>query len=197
MLQSTISAEGALALGPIGLLGEHGTALAELVADARRYLDQDPALTRLCLERMAEIFAPACAAADRKATLLPTLPGGDGAACGIRKGGLAAWQLRRVADHIDAHLAQSIPIEALAMVSRLSNGHFCRAFKVSVGETPHAFIIRQRVRRAQILMLETGDTLSQIACACGLTDQAHLTRLFRRFVGATPLVWRRTWRTDH
>jgi len=37
--------------------------------------------------------------------------------------------------------------------------------------------------------------LSQIACACGLTDQAHLTRLFRRILNETPLAWRRNWRT--
>ncbi|WP_457354340.1 helix-turn-helix domain-containing protein [Sphingomonas sp. UYP23] len=49
------------------------------------------------------------------------------------------------------------------------------------------------MRHAQMLMLHTDDTLSHIACACGLTDQAHLTRLFRRMVGETPLVWRRAW----
>jgi AraC-like DNA-binding protein len=55
-----------------------------------------------------------------------------------------------------------------------------------MGETPHGYIMRQRIRRAQILMLESRDLLSQIACACGLTDQAHLTRLFRRALGTTP-----------
>ena len=36
-------------------------------------------------------------------------------------------------------------------------------------------------------------TLSQIACDCGLTDQEHLTRLSHKFVGETPLAWRRAW----
>ncbi|PMX44440.1 helix-turn-helix transcriptional regulator, partial [Pseudomonas sp. MPR-R2A6] len=84
-------------------------------------------------------------------------------------------------------------LDGLAGVVRLSTGHFCRAFKVTVGETPHAFLIRRRIRRAQTLMLTTKDSLSHIACTCGLTDQAHLTRLFRRMVGDTPLSWRRTW----
>ncbi len=33
--------------------------------------------------------------------------------------------------------------------------------------------------------------LSIIAVECGLADQAHLTRLFRRIVGESPAAWRR------
>ena len=106
------------------------------------------------------------------------------------RGGLADWQLRKVIRHVDEHLGTSLACEDLAALVRLSTGHFCRAFKSSVGEPPHTYLIRQRIRRAQRLMVETRDSLSQIACACGLTDQAHLTRLFRKSVGTTPRVWR-------
>lgn len=101
--------------------------------------------------------------------------------------------MRQVTAYIDARLCQTLATQELALVTSLSPGHFCRAFKASMGETPHAYIIRQRIRRAQMLMLETRHSLSQIASACGLTDQAHLTRLFKRLVGTTPLLWRRTW----
>jgi transcriptional regulator GlxA family with amidase domain len=110
------------------------------------------------------------------------------------RGGLAGWQLRKVIRHIDENLGHALPCYDLATVARLSTGHFCRAFKTSVGEPPHAYVIRQRIRRAQSLMLHTEDTLSEIACTCGLTDQAHLTRLFRRIVGSTPKAWRTRWR---
>jgi transcriptional regulator GlxA family with amidase domain len=109
------------------------------------------------------------------------------------KGGLANWQIRRVTDHVGLNLSEPLPNEELAALARLSTGHFSRAFKVSMGETPHAYIVRQRVRHAQRLMLETSDSLSQIACACGLADQAHLSRLFRKIVGTSPLSWRRDW----
>jgi len=45
-------------------------------------------------------------------------------------------------------------------------------------------------------MLTTEDPLSQIALACGLADQAHLSKLFRRAVGETPSAWRRRNLTD-
>jgi transcriptional regulator GlxA family with amidase domain len=44
-------------------------------------------------------------------------------------------------------------------------------------------------------MLTTQDPLSQIALACGMADQAHLSKLFRRAVGEPPNTWRRRNRT--
>lgn len=130
-------------------------------------------------------------------TNAPLLPGTPDAAQEQEvsaRGGLAGWQLRKVIRHIDENLGHALSCYDLATVARLSTGHFCRAFKTSVGEPPHAYIMRQRIRRAQSLMLHTEDTLSEIACTCGLTDQAHLTRLFRRIVGSTPKAWRTRWR---
>ncbi|MGK3796952.1 helix-turn-helix domain-containing protein, partial [Enterococcus faecium] len=75
-----------------------------------------------------------------------------------------------VSDYVEERLGDTIVLDGLAAVVRLSTGHFCRAFKVTVGETPHAFLIRRRIRRAQTLMLTTKESLSHIACTCGLTD---------------------------
>lgn len=107
------------------------------------------------------------------------------------RGILAPWQVKQVAAFVDAHLDQRILVEHLAHRARLSASHFCRAFKTTTGETPHAYVMRRRLERAQTLILETDDSLSQIADACGLSDQAHLTRLFRRHLGITPHQWRR------
>jgi AraC family transcriptional regulator len=74
---------------------------------------------------------------------------------------------------------------------RLSVSHFCRGFKESFGASPHEYLMRLRVEKAQSLMLTTDERLSHIAAASGFTDQAHLTKLFRRFVGETPNSWRR------
>ena len=157
---------------------------AGLLANAFSALDENPHVARHYLERLAALFAEDGSSSE-------TLP--HDRTTGPVKGGLAPWQLRGVVQHIEQRLGSTIVVDALAEIARLSTGHFCRAFKVTTGRTPHAFLIRQRVRRAQTLMLRTDETLSQIACACGLTDQAHLTRLFRRELGVTPLVWRRTW----
>ena len=108
-----------------------------------------------------------------------------------RRGGLSPWQVRKVLCHIEAHLGRTIRNEDLAALVRLNPSHFGRAFRNSFGEPPHEYVIRRRVERAQGLMLSTDASLSDIALDCGLADQSHLTRLFRRIVGESPRAWRR------
>jgi AraC family transcriptional regulator len=106
-------------------------------------------------------------------------------------GGLAPWQIRRLKAHMEINLGDSIRCEDLARLARLSLSHFMRAFRDSFGCPPHTFLMRRRTERAQGLMLTTGDSLGQIALDCGLADQSHLSRLFKKFVGETPAAWRR------
>ena len=110
------------------------------------------------------------------------------------RGGLAPWQVLRVKTHVESHLDSTLRARDLAVMVRLSTGHFCRAFKRSLGVAPIAYIGARRVASAQELMLSTNESLSQIALACGFYDQAHLTRLFRRHAGTTPHDWRRRHR---
>jgi AraC family transcriptional regulator len=107
------------------------------------------------------------------------------------RGGLAPWQIREVTTHIESNLEATITVKHLAARVRLSSYHFCRAFKISFGDTPHGYLMRRRVERAQGLMLTSNVPLGQIAAACGLADQAHFNKLFRRFVGENPGAWRR------
>jgi AraC-like DNA-binding protein len=107
------------------------------------------------------------------------------------RGGLAPWQKRKVDRYMREHLEQPLQVKRLAGQVSLSVSHFCRAFKESFGTTPHSYVIRLRLELAQRLMLTTRDPLSRIALACGLADQAHLSKLFRRWVGETPNAWRR------
>ena len=54
------------------------------------------------------------------------------------------------------------------------------------------WIRHRRIELAQGLMLTTGASLSEIALSCGMSDQSHFTRSFRRIVGETPSSWRQT-----
>lgn len=110
---------------------------------------------------------------------------------GHERGGLATWQVKRVSGYIEANLDSSFRTADLSAIVRLSTAHFCRAFKKSFGETPLVYVRRQRMRRAQIMMLSSPEPLSRIAVDCGMSDQAHFTHTFRKVVGITPSVWRR------
>jgi AraC family transcriptional regulator len=110
---------------------------------------------------------------------------------GIKKGALLAWQINRVAQYVESHLELKIGTEHLCAVAKLSPSHFCRAFRVSQGESPHEFVMRRRVERSQELMLASRAALVHIATDCGFADQAHFSRVHRKLVGMTPGAWRR------
>jgi AraC family transcriptional regulator len=111
-------------------------------------------------------------------------------ACLPRRG-LAAWQVIRVRDYVDRNLHRSINVRDLSQVARRSPAHFSRTFKLAVGESPHAYVVRRRVERACHLMITCAASLSDIALSVGLSDQAHLCRLFRQTYGQSPAAWRR------
>jgi AraC-like DNA-binding protein len=107
------------------------------------------------------------------------------------RGALVAWQVKRVRTHIEARLDKTMTAAELSATVHLSAGYFQRAFKKSFGTSPHAFVIKRRIERAQEMMLATEDPLCQIALSAGFSDQAHFTRRFRLAVGMSPAAWRR------
>lgn len=155
--------------------------LTSLLATAAGAVHVDRQLTQRCILRAAMLLE-----------LEITLQGDATAQATHRPGGLVAWQVNRLKTYIDDKLNSSIRSADLAELVRLSTGHFHRAFRNAFGESPIAYVIKQRVRRAQKLMLsDSRVSLSQVALECGMCDQAHFSRTFRRVVGTTPSAWRR------
>lgn len=124
----------------------------------------------------------------------PTGPSSDQAEVvtspAFARGGLPPRVLRRLRDHIDANIEQRISVEALARLANLSVCYFVRAFKQSVGVTPHDYLIRRRVERTKELLADTNLSLSEIALAAGFADQSHCARRFRQHVGMSPRDYR-------
>jgi AraC family transcriptional regulator len=101
-------------------------------------------------------------------------------------GQLASWQLNRVCDHLEAHLAHDVGLSTLADLVGLSPKHFARAFKQSTGTPPHQWLIARRIERASSLLRSTSQTLAEVALNCGFADQSHFTATFRRVIGSSP-----------
>jgi AraC family transcriptional regulator len=110
--------------------------------------------------------------------------------------GLLSWQIRRIYDYVDAHITARLTVPELGSVVHLSEGHFSRCFKRTVGLTPHAFVLHRRLQLAARLMLESSAALADIAVRSGFTDQAHLCNQFKRAVGESPAEWRRAHRAE-
>jgi AraC family transcriptional regulator len=154
--------------------------LASLLATATLALDTDRHAAKNCIQRAAALLG------------IDLSPGKVGPAeRSYLQGGLAPWQATRIRFYIDDKLNSVIRATDLARVVQLSTSYFFRAFRKTFGEPPTVYIRQRRIRRAQELMLTSRVSLSQVALECGLCDQAHFCRTFRRFVGTSPGAWRR------
>ena len=109
-------------------------------------------------------------------------------------GSPAPSQIIRLLKIMDANITNPVRIKDIAAAAGLSRSRFSRAFLRDVGESPCGYLRRRRIELAQNLMLSTRKSLAEIALECGLSDQSHLTKSFRRVVGISPNAWRRSRR---
>lgn len=153
--------------------------LARLIDHASKEFDADRDAAKALLVRAASLLRVEI---ERK---VPDTTTDRGTGC------LVGWQIRRLNVFIEARLEQPILLKELSAVTKLSTAYFSRAFKRTFRETPHCYVVRKRLERAETLMLTSDQSLIDIALHCGFTDQAHLCKLFRRRHRQTPAAWRR------
>lgn len=96
--------------------------------------------------------------------------------------------LWRVRDWIESAPEAAFSLTELAQESGLSRYHFVRSFKAQFGQSPHAFQLDTRIRRAKTL-LRQGNQLADVALQLGFADQSHFQRHFKRRLAVTPRVY--------
>ncbi|OKH18959.1 helix-turn-helix transcriptional regulator [[Limnothrix rosea] IAM M-220] len=106
------------------------------------------------------------------------------------EGGLPPHQLSQILDYIDSSLEQDIKLADLAQLLDMSQFHFGRLFKQSIGRSPYQYLIQQRVERAKRLLKNTDYLITDIALECGFNSHSHLTNKFRKMTGMTPKAFR-------
>lgn len=105
-------------------------------------------------------------------------------------GGLAPKMLRRLLEKIETSLDGALTLADLARETGLSEYHMCRAFRLSTGSSPHAFIIQRRLERASEMLRSSNRTITEIAYMCGYSSPSHFSASFRRDMGITPRQYR-------
>ena len=94
-------------------------------------------------------------------------------------------------EYITEHLSETVTLKDLAEITRLSQSHLGRAFKMSTGFSLHRWQLNARVAKAQELLLSHSLPHVQIALATGFSEQSHFSRVFKKLVGKSPAAWQR------
>ncbi|HEX8799380.1 MAG TPA: helix-turn-helix domain-containing protein, partial [Terriglobales bacterium] len=106
------------------------------------------------------------------------------------RGGLGPARLRTVRELVQAKMEDDLTLIEMAQAVDLSPAHFSRMFHKSTGETPHQFVLRNRIERAKEMLREAEARVLDVAVACGFKTQQHFARVFRRICGTSPTEYR-------
>lgn len=79
----------------------------------------------------------------------------------------------------------------LARMACMSEPHFFRCFKRSTGSSPVDWLRRERINQAKRYLIETDDSVSEIANRVGYADAAYFSRDFKHMAGHSPAQYRR------
>jgi AraC-like DNA-binding protein len=93
--------------------------------------------------------------------------------------------VQQVCGYIQDNFVNGISLNEMAQQVALSPYHLLRVFRAEVGMPPYVYLENIRVRHAQKL-IEDGQRLADVAMQSGFSSQSHMTRHFKRIIGATP-----------
>lgn len=92
--------------------------------------------------------------------------------------------------HIESHLNHSLTISEMARVLAVSPATFTRQFRADTGQSFHEYLTAQRLKGAEVLLLDTDLSISRIADKVGLSYE-RLRDLFGQHYGCSPGEFRK------
>jgi AraC family transcriptional regulator len=104
---------------------------------------------------------------------------------------IPGWKVHRLIEFIEEHLDGDLSLESMAREVQLCPLYLPRAFKSSMGKSPHQYVLQRRIERAKDLLRNTDMQIIEVALSAGFSSQSHLSTWFRRTVGVSPSDYRR------
>jgi AraC family transcriptional regulator len=104
---------------------------------------------------------------------------------------LTPWQIRVATEMLGEDRDDVLRLQTLSAAVGLSEFHFCRAFKKSLGVAPYRYRTQVRMERARRLLSRGDASITDIALTCGYQSSQAFARVFAREVEVTPTAWRR------
>ncbi|MFB7662928.1 helix-turn-helix domain-containing protein [Kitasatospora sp. NPDC056138] len=166
------------------------------------YVDDDPVITSAgtaagidaCLHLVRKLQgAEVARAIARRMVVAPHREGGQAQFVARPLPVCDAASLGGLLDWLRRHLDQDLTVDQLAARAHMSPRTFARRFQEETGTTPHRWLTNQRLLLAQRLLESTNDPVDVVAARCGFGNAATLRHHFGRWLGTTPLAYRRAF----
>lgn len=167
------------------------------------YVDEGRVLTSagsaagldLCLHLVRRDFGAAIAAqVAKRLVIYPHRDGGQAQFIVHKQTSGSRGGLGPFMDWLGARLEEDLTIDAMAREAGMSRRTFLRRFQEHAGVPPRAWIVRERLRRARVLLETTENPVESVAFACGFGTAATLRHHFRQAIGTSPQAYRRRFR---
>ncbi|QNO29701.1 helix-turn-helix transcriptional regulator [Sphingopyxis sp. OPL5] len=163
-----------------------------------RFAFADPLGVALTRQILSELYAPQ---ADERTAYVAAMvnalkahilsgPPAHGNPTEIPVSDFSAYRLHKIMNAVLANPAEEHSLEAMAAVAGVTPSHFCRLFKKATGISPHQYVMKARLDRAQEMLVQTDLSLAALSEATGFTSQSHFSRAFRAWFGMAPSDYR-------
>lgn len=96
-------------------------------------------------------------------------------------------------DFIERNYTSPLSLDAIAGASCMSKYHFIRTFKRITGFSPYEYLIKYRISAAKKLLMDTRQTVEEIAVNVGFSNASGFIKTFSKLEGITPLKYRSLW----
>jgi AraC-like DNA-binding protein len=100
-------------------------------------------------------------------------------------------KFKKVLDYMENNIySKDISLEKLGKIASMHPTYFCNSFKKMFEVSPRRYICRMRIMKAQELLINTQYPIKDIAYRTGYSDACFFSRIFKKYVGVTPKIYR-------
>jgi AraC family transcriptional regulator len=96
----------------------------------------------------------------------------------------------RAKDVLEDRIGGDVTLEEVASACRVPTDNFVSMFEWATGMPPHRWLVLQRIDRAKSKLLNSDDSPTEIAAACGFDGEGEFMRVFALETGMSPEQWR-------
>lgn len=163
-----------------------------------RFAFADPLGVALTRQILAELYAPDTDGRRNYVTAMVNAlkahilagPAASDFAQDIPTADFSAFRLHKIMNAVLDHPEAEHSLEQMAAAASITPSHFCRVFKRATGITPHQYVLKARLDKAQQMLVQSDLNLAAVAEAMGFTSQSHFSRAFRAYAGTSPREYR-------